>query len=63
MQFSASSGGVYNYTGVCVTLNVRGVVGDCVSNACISFVDVADTLRYLLAGSGEITLENIEVRE
>ena len=23
--------------------------------------DVADTLRYLLAGSGEITLENIEV--
>ena len=24
--------------------------------------DTADTLRYLLAGSGEITLENIEVR-
>ena len=23
--------------------------------------DIADTLRYLLAGSGEITLENIEV--
>ena len=23
--------------------------------------DIAETLRYLLAGSGEITLENIEV--
>ena len=25
------------------------------------YVDIADTLRYLLVGSGEITLENIEV--
>ena len=27
----------------------------------VLYTDIADTLRYLLAGSGEITLDNIEV--